>query len=279
MFNLEQAIENWKRQLAAGGAIDSAAIEELESHLRDAVEAKMREGVSADLAFYKSLAELGETETLKGQFRAAEPFRPARARAVKSGAIFLIVGSAIFSANFFSPTTAPKIVGVLVALFLFGAFLAKYLAFVRWKNSDPDLTSFSPAALATLDLARAEAPRLNHDYAGTEHLLLGISGQIPELFQRLGINREGIRQEIEKLVGVGPSRTTAAEIPLTPRAKQALRFAAEEAMRLGHRATRVEHLFLGLLREPGGVASRLLKDLGVEIESARKEVLHQLRGK
>lgn len=277
MFNLEQAIEIWKRQLAAGQSINPAAIDELESHLRDAIECKVRQGVGIELAFYKSVAELGESESLKGQFRAAEPFLPRRARTVRTMAILLIVGSAILSGNFFSPSTAPKIVGVLVSIVLFGALAAKYLAFVRWKNLEPDLSSFSPMALSALDLARTEAPLFGHDFVGTEHLLLGICGQIPDLLGRLGLKREEIREQIAKVVGTGAVRQNSSVVPFTPRAKQAMRLAAAEARGLRHLRTEPEHLFLGLLVEPSGVATRVLHELGVEIKSARESVLETLR--
>jgi hypothetical protein len=278
MFNLEEAIASWRRQLSAGNAIEPVSLDELESHLRDAIETKTREGVELEVAFHRSIFELGEAETLKSEFQTAHPNSPRRARIVRTACILLIAISALLTANFFSPADAQKIFAVLIALGLFGLFLAKYIAATRFKSSDPDLSAFSPSALETLKLARAEAPRLHHDYAGTEHLLLGISAQIPGLFNRLGINRDTIRAEIQKLVGIGPSHISPQEIPLTPRAKHALRLADEEAKKLGHSTTTPEHVFLGLLREPSGVASHLLKNLGVKIDSARKEVLQQMRG-
>jgi hypothetical protein len=279
MFDLELVIGNWRERLRADGIIDREAVEELESHLRDAIEAKISAGVEPELAFYKSIAEIGEAKVLKEEFRSALPYSPKRAQIVKTMAVLLIVASGILTANLFSPADARKVFAVSAALILFGIFLAKYLAFVRWKSAEPDFSNFSQSALSAIELARAEAPKFHHDFIGTEHLLLGICGEIPELLTGLGLKREKIREEIEKLVGLGPDHKTNSVPPFTPRAKHAMGLAAGEAKGLGHARIEPEHLFLGLLLEPDGVGTRVLHGLGVDFEAARKRVNECLRSK
>jgi len=132
-----------------------------------------------------------------------------------------------------------------------------------------------------MQLARAEAVRLNHDYIGTEHVLLGLiqegSGVAASVLRNLGVDLQRIRQEIERTVrrGTAPAPRTG-QLPFTPRAKKVLEFAIEEANSLGHNYIGTEHLLLGLLRETSGRAAKVMEALGVRLRDVREEVLELL---
>jgi hypothetical protein len=141
--------------------------------------------------------------------------------------------------------------------------------------------AFAPAAQQTLEFARAEAPRLNHDFIGTEHVLLGLlksqSGIVPNVMRRLGVEFDAIRSEIEKVIGPGmPAQRIAANIPYTPRATRALALAAREAEDLNQAQVSPEHIFLGLIKEGTGVAGIVLQNLGVDISRARHEIVKEM---
>ncbi|HOX53925.1 MAG TPA: ATP-dependent Clp protease ATP-binding subunit [Candidatus Omnitrophota bacterium] len=139
---------------------------------------------------------------------------------------------------------------------------------------------FTERARKVIILAKEEARRFNHDYIGTEHLLLGLvregEGVAAAVLQKLGVSLENIRIEIEKLVQPGPSTQVLGDIPFTPRAKKVLELSAEEARSLGHNYIGTEHLLLGLIKENEGVASQVLLNLGLDIEKARNEVMNLL---
>ena len=121
---------------------------------------------------------------------------------------------------------------------------------------------FTERARKVILLAKQEAKRFNHDYIGTEHLLLGLiregEGVAAAVLQKLGLDLETIRLEVEKLVQPGPQTQVLGDIPFTPRSKKALELSAEEARALGHNYIGTEHLLLGLIREGEGVADVLL---------------------
>ena len=129
-------------------------------------------------------------------------------------------------------------------------------------------------------LARKEAQRLNHDFIGTEHILLGLiqegSGVAANVLKNLGVEIDKIRREIEKNVQSGPSMVTMGQLPFTPRAKKVLELSMEEANELGHNYIGTEHLLLGLIRENEGVAATVLMDLNLKLEDVRAEVLELL---
>ncbi|MCF7669142.1 MAG: ATP-dependent Clp protease ATP-binding subunit [Verrucomicrobia bacterium] len=146
--------------------------------------------------------------------------------------------------------------------------------------SDEGLNNFTPRAQQVLALARKEADRLNHNFLGTEHLLLGLiklgQGVAVNVLQGLGLDLETVRLEVEKKVGTGPDQKVIGNIPYTPRVKKVLALAAKEARALNHNYVGTEHILLGLLREGDGVAARVLKDLDIDIEQTRHEVLKEL---
>src|SRR5438067_2170540 len=143
-----------------------------------------------------------------------------------------------------------------------------------------ELNNFTPRAQQTLMLARKEAARFNHNFVGTEHLLLGLillgQGTAVAVLGRMGLNLETVRQEVEKQVGTGPDQKMVGNIPYTPRVKKVLALAVKEAAALNHTYVGTEHLLLGLLREGDGVAARVLKNLDVDIEATRQEILKEL---
>ncbi len=139
---------------------------------------------------------------------------------------------------------------------------------------------FTERARKVVILAKEEARRFNHDYIGTEHILLGLiregEGVAAAVLQKLGVSLENIRIEIEKLVQPGPATQIIGDIPFTPRAKKALELAAEEARSLGHNYIGTEHLLLGLIREGEGVASQVLLNLGLDLNAVRNEIMELL---
>ncbi len=121
---------------------------------------------------------------------------------------------------------------------------------------------FTERVRKVIYLAREEAARLQHDYIGTEHLLLGVirevEGIAATVLNNLGLDLDRIRQEVENMVSASGGTMTIGEIPFTPRAKRVLELAVEEARSLGHNYVGTEHLLLGLLREHDGVAAQVL---------------------
>ncbi|MDX9703058.1 MAG: ATP-dependent Clp protease ATP-binding subunit [Candidatus Auribacterota bacterium] len=139
---------------------------------------------------------------------------------------------------------------------------------------------FTNRAKQVIILARKEADRFNHNYIGTEHLLLGLiklgQGVAVDVLRSMGVDFETIRMEVEKAVGTGPEHKTIGDVPLTLRAKKVIELAVEEAKNLNHTYIGTEHLLLGLLQEGEGVAARILKNLDIDIERARSEIRREL---
>jgi ATP-dependent Clp protease ATP-binding subunit ClpC len=146
--------------------------------------------------------------------------------------------------------------------------------------SEEAMNNFTPRAQQVLALARKEADRFNHNFVGTEHLLLGLiklgQGVAVNVLQKLGLDLETVRLEVEKQVGTGPDQKMMGNIPYTPRVKKVLALAQKEAKALNHTYVGTEHILLGLLREGDGVAARVLKNLDVDIEQTRQEILKEL---
>ena len=146
--------------------------------------------------------------------------------------------------------------------------------------SDESMNNFTPRAQQVLALARKEADRFNHSFVGTEHLLLGLinlgQGVAVNVLQKMGLDLETVRLEVEKQVGTGPDQKLAGNIPYTPRVKKVLELSKKEAKALHHTYVGTEHILLGLLREGEGVAARVLKTLDIDIDLCRQEILHEL---
>src|SRR5437016_5750835 len=135
-------------------------------------------------------------------------------------------------------------------------------------------------ARKVMQLANQEAQRFNHEYIGTEHILLGLvkegTGVAANVLKNLDIDLRKIRLEVEKIVQAGPDMVTMGRLPQTPRAKKVIEYSIEEARNLNHNYVGTEHLLLGLLREQEGVAAQVLMNLGLKLEDVREEVLNLL---
>src|SRR5271170_3458996 len=139
---------------------------------------------------------------------------------------------------------------------------------------------FTDRARKVMALANQEAQRFNHEYIGTEHILLGLvkegSGVGANVLKNLDVDLRRVRLEVEKLVKSGPDMVTMGKLPQTPRAKKVIEYAIEEARNLNHNYVGTEHLLLGLLREQEGVAAQVLMNLNLKLEEVREEVLNLL---
>ena len=139
---------------------------------------------------------------------------------------------------------------------------------------------FTDRARKVMQLANQEAQRFNHEYIGTEHVLLGLvkegSGVAANVLKNLDVDLRKIRLEVEKLVQSGPEMVTMGKLPQTPRAKKVIEYSMEEARNLNHNYVGTEHILLGLLREQEGVAAQVLMNLGLKLEEVREEVLNLL---
>jgi ATP-dependent Clp protease ATP-binding subunit ClpC len=139
---------------------------------------------------------------------------------------------------------------------------------------------FTDRARKVMQLANQEAQRFNHEYIGTEHILLGLvkegSGVAANVLKNLDVDLRKIRLEVEKIVQSGPDMVTMGKLPQTPRAKKVIEYSMEEARNLNHNYVGTEHILLGLLREQEGVAAQVLMNLGLKLEDVREEVLNLL---
>ena len=139
---------------------------------------------------------------------------------------------------------------------------------------------FTDRARKVMALANQEAQRFNHEYIGTEHVLLGLvkegSGVGATVLKNLEVDIKKLRLEVEKLVKSGPDMVTMGKLPQTPRAKKVIEYAIEEARALNHNYVGTEHILLGLLRESEGIAAQVLMNLGLKLEDVRQEVLNLL---
>ncbi|WP_078816066.1 ATP-dependent Clp protease ATP-binding subunit [Prosthecobacter debontii] len=142
------------------------------------------------------------------------------------------------------------------------------------------MNNFTPRAQQVLALARKEADRFNHNYVGTEHLLLGLiklgQGVAVNVLTKLGLDLETVRLQVEQQVGSGPETKMVGNIPYTPRVKKVLALASKEAKALNHSYVGTEHILLGLLREGEGVAAQVLRNLDINLDKARNEILKEL---
>jgi ATP-dependent Clp protease ATP-binding subunit ClpA len=139
---------------------------------------------------------------------------------------------------------------------------------------------FTDRARRVIVLAQEEARLLNHNYIGTEHLLLGLAregGVAAKALELLGIRLEALRSQVEEIIGQGQT-APSGHIPFTPRAKKVLELSLREALQLGHNYIGTEHILLGLIREGEGVAAQVLVKLGADLPRARQQVIQVLSG-
>ncbi|HEX6381044.1 MAG TPA: Clp protease N-terminal domain-containing protein, partial [Acidimicrobiia bacterium] len=140
---------------------------------------------------------------------------------------------------------------------------------------------FTDRARRVVVLAQEEARLLNHNYIGTEHILLGLihegEGVAAKALESLGISLEAVRAQVEEIIGQGGS-SPSGHIPFTPRAKKVLELSLREALQLGHNYIGTEHILLGLIREGEGVAAQVLVKLGADLSRVRQQVIQLLSG-
>jgi ATP-dependent Clp protease ATP-binding subunit ClpC len=141
---------------------------------------------------------------------------------------------------------------------------------------------FTDRARRVVVLAQEEARMLNHNYIGTEHILLGLihegEGVAANALESLGISLEAVRQQVEEIIGQG-QQAPSGHIPFTPRAKKVLELSLREALQLGHNYIGTEHILLGLIREGEGVAAQVLVKLGADLNRVRQQVIQLLHGR
>ena len=139
---------------------------------------------------------------------------------------------------------------------------------------------FTERAQKVMQLANQEAQRFNHEYIGTEHILVGLvkegSGVAVWVLRNLGVDPIKLCLEVEKIIQSGPDIVTTGKLPQTPRTKRVIEYSMEEARNLNHNYVGTEHILLGLLREQEGVAAQVLIYLGLKLEEVRDEVLRML---
>lgn len=237
MFNLEQSISEWRGQMLSAGVKNPDIVDELESHLREDWARRVQSGESEEQAFEGAVQGVGQASLLKHEFAKLSGKKWAWLRKLK---------------------------GIMA-----GAFVPV-----------PSLSTFTPGARWTLELARQEAPRLNHGFVGTEHVLLGLlaleDGVVPNVLKKMGVDREGVRQQIENWVSTFPPSKMPGRIPFTPRVKKSLYFAAREAKVSQNAPVGAEHILLGLVLEGDGVAGRVLRDFGLSPETTREEIMREV---
>jgi Clp amino terminal domain, pathogenicity island component/UvrB/uvrC motif len=149
------------------------------------------------------------------------------------------------------------------------------------KGGDEMFERFTDRARRVVVLAQEEARMLNHDYIGTEHILLGLihegEGVAAKALESLGISLEAVRQQVEEIIGQG-QQAPSGHIPFTPRAKKVLELSLREALQLGHNYIGTEHILLGLIREGEGVAAQVLVKLGADLNRVRQQVIELMHG-
>jgi len=147
------------------------------------------------------------------------------------------------------------------------------------EESDEMFKKFTDRARRVVVLAQEEARMLNHNYVGTEHILLGLihegEGVAAKALESLGISLDAVRQQVEEIIGRG-QQAPASHIPFTPRAKKVLELSLREALQLGHNYIGTEHILLGLIREGDGVAAQVLAKLGADLNRVRQQVIQLL---
>jgi len=142
---------------------------------------------------------------------------------------------------------------------------------------------FTDRARRVVVLAQDEARMLDHNYVGTEHILLGLihegEGVAAKALESLGISLDAVREQVEQVIGRGQQQAPLGHIPFTPRAKKVLELSLREALQLGHTYIGTEHILLGLIHEGEGVAAQVLIGLGVDLNRARQQVIQLLAGR
>jgi hypothetical protein len=349
MFSLEKSIAEWRRQMLAGGIKSNHVLDELENHLREDVEQRIRSGTAAQRAFEEAAQQIGNADALKLEFAKVTRHGP---RVSYDFQRFICISLALYMPlietwTLFEYEMTPTVrlfglavvwasaayIGLLPYLnrsywhSVRGLGIRKGLIFVcacitplwclylllsttnlvhlpseiiygvvfwslvnvcwvtglvlAYGFDAESLDLWTPAVQEAFEVAQAEAVRFHHDYVGTEHVLLGLLGVenscVSKVLGKMGVQCESVRAEIEKIVSSGPKSHPVRTPPYTPRAKKALAIAKREAKAMRSDRVDSEHVFLGLICEGSGVAALVLKNLGVNVQKAREEVLRMGR--
>jgi hypothetical protein len=377
MFDIEKAVLEWRKEMAARGINAPEILNELESHLRDEVASRMSSGCGEETAFNAAVQNIGEGTALQAEFAKVseaglhsnkflkrsclvaalfmllintwtllsyelstlqrlfgiiavtvicaylgwlphwlEAFRGDRlswlARLIKATTIVIWLWPVV--ALLETQRILRLELGILPATLMWCVYAAVVMTTLVYGfipgakrggsgsspspfqprpipgptrplfPADPSRLPYrskpvDPLVHQCMESACAEASRLGHCYVGTEHLLLGLlsvaQGSFANVLQNLNLSCERVRSEIERLVCPGPDAATTPAIPLTPRARKAIRLANREAKAMNRSLTGAEDLLVGLLREGSGVGGQALKNLGVHIQKARAEILNE----
>ncbi len=239
MFDLEQSITEWRRQMLAAGINSPDLLDELESHLREDVAGQVRSGLCEQDAFEIAVRRIGQPGELQSEFKIAGATKEPRPQWLKK-ALLCFIG------------VRPP------ALHTFTASAQKTL-----ELGGKEALGFHHDFIGT-----------EHVLLGLLELDTGV---VTSVLRKMGVEGKVVRSEIEKVVGNGPVQPVSSAPPYTPRVKKALELAGREAQAHNHKLVGPEHIFVGLLLEGSGVAALILKKLGVNVEAARKEIIKELR--
>jgi Clp amino terminal domain, pathogenicity island component len=235
MFDLEQAISRWRRQMLAAGIRTAESLDELENHLREEVEKQIKSGQNPTQAFETAIDQIGRPAVLKKEFAKVDGPWP--------------VWKKLRTLFGFNKIPSPSLVDFAPV-----GIRTLEMAAGEARNFRHDYIGTEHLLLG---------------------LLKSESTIVSNVMRSLGVDEKAIRIEIEKFVPNGPVHENSVKIPYTPRAKSALRLAGKEAHASSQLQIDPEHILLGLIREGDGVAWRALKNLGIHIENAREEILRQ----
>ncbi|GEM_PF-6344614 len=279
MFNLNDAIADWRKRMLAGGLRDPAALDELEAHLREDVDQQVRAGADVQSAFNAAAQRIGAPKALKCEFARAVSGAGELARNIKllflislAGFFILTAATVWFGAELPLSVRIGGGLGATLPLLILWAW--RYLVRHPLRPGEVDLNDFDPSIGQVMEFSRLEAQGLSHDFIGTEHLLLGLM-QLDEpgavrIREKLGLEIAVVRREIAEFVGTGAYPATRDTFPCTPRAKRAMALAAQQARERAKAGP--QDLLLGMWLEGDGVAFRVLKKLGINDAQIRKEL-------
>jgi hypothetical protein len=239
MFNIEQSISEWRRQMQSVGVKNPEILDELESHLREDFARRMQEGTSEEQAFDGAVQTVGQASLLQSEFAKLGKRKWAWLRNLED-----LIAAA------FAPVPPLNALTPAARLTL---------------------------ELAGQEAPRLHHGFIGTEHVLLGLLALK-DGTVPNLLKKLGVNREELRQQIENYVSHFPSGRMPSRIPYTPRVLKSLRLASHEAKISRHSCVGAEHIFLGLLLEADGVAGRVLRSLGVSPEKAREEIARNRQG-
>jgi hypothetical protein len=282
MFDLERALAKWRAELAQAGFSSARRIDELESHLLEEYSAQIASGLLPADAFARAIELLGNPLELNREFLRASSRRPLSALAACFGKVGGALALFLLLSYSFGRVLGVPIweAAIWLAQLAFWSFCLIWGA-NTWLNRRKHAYFETPFWLSAgskraVELARIEGGRRNHDYVGTEHLLLGLLATRDQMLltvlDRCAISAGEIRAEIDAVAGEASQHHDGNTRPATPRLRRALQLATDEAKKFGQDTIAPVHLLAGLLLEGDGLAARVLKRLGADYESLRNQL-------